>query len=322
MMSSANMAAIIVNSTTSMGIAFKICFPERWSLQALYGGGARVRRFSKNELTSSTDLNGNPLQLQMLFYDIIGYLPLDDIEILLQSNPGTFACQVPLQLFIQKCNVVELQDLCRLHGIAIIALQKRKSLLEVLSDHECHPRQCNPCATVLQGKLTRTNFVNHEGDMDIEHDSFLKTCKIWTMEAVQGLILPDPLPPGNESGFKVGRVKRGRDDTTKPAAHELRLTDIPLNFLAERLTVDGMRAIGWHHGILMPSNIARPIAIGLLCTHECTSCAPVHFYLVSAARQNVKKPKPLKITSDIVDFDWESYIVPLCDSYPPKPIGI
>jgi hypothetical protein len=105
---SAEIAASIANRETT--IKHAVTCPKQRAPQI--GGGGCSRRFELPELTAVLDQEHHAILSQSYAYDLVAYAPEQYIQQLMNQNPNTLACKLPLNIIVPKLDVLELKDVC------------------------------------------------------------------------------------------------------------------------------------------------------------------------------------------------------------------
>ncbi|KAF6761871.1 hypothetical protein DFP72DRAFT_802815, partial [Ephemerocybe angulata] len=316
---SANIAASIVQSTTSLGIAYQKAFDLPQPL-VLIGGGARSQLLSVNDLVEAVPPEGEELKIGHAEYVLIDYVPLDKIKRDADNLHDCIVCQLPLGLIMQKMKVEEVRDLCKLHGIHATTRDTRPVLEGWLKEHQC-TNACEISYAVLRphAHLARpTVGAALLGIVDVESATFADAFKILSKEIILPLLTREQAE-ATLVGYRVKRVARSGTIHLDPG--DFVLKNIPLSILAQFTTIQGMRSLGSHHGFEIPSRWAKAKCEMALQQHKCENCLNLHFVLTPVG--STTKPRQQRrgewLDSDPSPFLWESEVTLDTDSYPPKP---
>ncbi|KAF6744185.1 hypothetical protein DFP72DRAFT_826233, partial [Ephemerocybe angulata] len=316
---SANVAASIVQSTTSLGIAYQKAFDSLQPL-VLIGGGARSQTLSVTDLAEAVPPEGEELNIKHSEYVLIDYVPLAKITRNGDTLRDCIVCQVPLSVIMKKMKVEEVRDLCKLHGIHATTRDTRRVMEGWLSEHRCSDA-CEVSYAVLR---PHSHFARSTaggplpGILDVESLAFADTFKILSRDDILPL-LSEEQAEASSVGYRVKRVARRGAVQLNPG--EFVLDNIPLSILAKFTTIQGMRSLGSHHGFEIPSRWAKEKCEKALQHHKCENCLNLHFILTPV--NSVTKPRQTRrgewLDSDPSPFLWESEVTLDTASYPPKP---
>lgn len=310
--SSANMAALIAQSTSTTGLPFARVFPPLCPL-ALVGGG-RSNIVNCRDLQAAVPFPGEELQVLYPEYTLIDYVSMEKVPCPDDREEGTIVCKLPLSFICSKLSVSELRDLARLHGLHVTTRHVRPALLVLLNEHMCAD-DCEQSYAVLQ-PLTKLNRVS-KGLLLPDSPEFAKAFGIISVEDLD-IFLTDDQKDESYIGFRVKRVLRAYEDALDPG--DICVRDPPLAILAQALPMVGLRSLAAHHGVNLPVRWSRIQCMQALQNHACNNCISLHYVLTPVKHTGRKKRKPgdwLDVSDD--PYLWQGYVEIPTASYPPRP---
>lgn len=323
---SAGIAAAIVTSTTTMGVAFKKSFGScDKPLETLYGGralkgpggggGARKRIFHVPELRGCVTETGELAQFHHAQYTFTDYRSEDNLG--LPLPPHHIACRMHYRLILDKCNSLELKHLCIVHNILVPRKPTRQIYLSLLNSHECDG--CEVSYAILAPVTGSPN-----GVLPIDSPDFASCIKNLSFEVLKS-VLPHSSLSRADGGCRVSAVYT--DDSASVDGHCLPLVQLPLEVLIPHLTVIGLKTVALHHGVSLPNDGQKQLFVDSLRQHTCTGCPPLYFMLQPLKQVKQKDPSKLGKPSwlDEIDSDertsflWETYVHIDKEPWPPRP---
>ncbi|KAF6759629.1 hypothetical protein DFP72DRAFT_1063973 [Ephemerocybe angulata] len=200
--SSANMAASIVRSTTSLGDAYHKSFDSLRPL-VLMGGGSRSQVITTEDLEDARAPPGEDLVITHKEYVLVNYQPLD--KIVRDNEHDQIVCRLPLSVVCPKLQTAEIRDLAKVHeGISAVSQDTRRVILDRFNAHECTDN-CETSYAVLTPVVKHAPGAKAATTLDIESSEFAGTFKLLPIHLLR-VFLTDEQASLSQIGFKVKRV--------------------------------------------------------------------------------------------------------------------
>ncbi|KAJ3520697.1 hypothetical protein NMY22_g12638 [Coprinellus aureogranulatus] len=328
---SANVAAFIARSTTTLGIAFQKCFDLERPPLVFGGGSPRKRALTADELRSCVDSTGAVPALTHPEYTLVDFIPLHMYNPRSERHRDALVLKVPYRAIIPMVGVNELRDLCKVHKIPTTSSLLRPSLVNLLENHSCsaHEKEdpdtiCEESYAVLRPRVEPTAKA-YAGLLDVEAPAFAATIKTLSLDDVRYLLTEDQATL-TSVGFEVTSVKRS--GTVLLDGSDFVLRDIPHAVLAKRMNIQGIRSLASHHGVSICARWKKESCMRALTDHRCDRCTSLYYVLrpICPAHKPVKHRKAQTSWIDDHDpdapFPWEaSYTLP-AERYPPRPTSV
>ncbi|KAF6741367.1 hypothetical protein DFP72DRAFT_834258, partial [Ephemerocybe angulata] len=310
------MAASIVRSTTSLGVAYHKSF-DSLRTTVLIGGGSRSQVIRAKDLEEATAPEGEELLITHSEYVLLDYLPLDKIT--RDANwDNNIICRLPLGIICPKLQAPELRDLAKVHdGIPAVSRDTRQVLLDRFQAHEC-TNHCEVSYAVLAPVVKQNAIVKPGSLLEIESPEFASAFKILPVHLLRGLITEQQTSL-TEVGYKVKRVLRAGTADLSPL--DIELHNIPLTILAKYLTTAGLRSLGNLHGLNIPLRWAKNTAVEALEQHKCERCPALHYILEPVSTHTTPRAskRGLWLDQDPEPLLWEADLEIPTEPYPPRP---
>lgn len=277
----------------------------------LVGGGGCSRTISKRELEGAIPAPGESLIVSHSEYVLLDIVAEERIPLVHEREQGTLVCRLPLATVAAKLDVRELRDLATLHGMKTTARHLRAQLLALLNQHVC-TEECEASFALIKPLPPSTTAV-----LDVTHSSFAECFRTIAVDSLEPL-LRDHLFPPKTVGFKVKAVR-----TAEPLGDQrdgIWVSNLPDDVLPTHLTVQGLRALGYYHGVHMPPRWSKRQCVEALCDHTCASCTPLFYNLEPVVNKGVGAGTAADwLDSDPAPFLWRTFLSIPTEEYPPRP---
>ncbi|PPQ75316.1 hypothetical protein CVT24_006993, partial [Panaeolus cyanescens] len=276
----------------------------------LTGGGSRKRIIRPSDLQAGFMVDIESAVVSGTEYALVTCCSLQKAKELRQNDPSLRICRLPLPVLSSFLSVPDLKALCKNHKILLASSRAtRDHYISAIESHLCDAG-CEPTHAVL-------STVGVSDAADVEDPRFASAFKLFSVDSLT-CYLPPSLADITRSGFRVVCVSQSEPSGLEE--HQVCIADLPLDILAPRMNIEGLRCLCAHHGVAIPAKKPKSFLVESLSKHKCHAC-PTLFYVLGP--DSVLRPaRSSTFVESNEPFVWDEYVAPDGNSFPPKPCSL